>query len=168
MSETARRLAEVFEQANNETISLVAGCTEEQWQTPCPGEGRPCGVILHHVAGAHRSIARWIQMMAAGEPVVPLSTDTIDQWNERHLERHATCTRAETAELLRRNGEAAASLVRGLDDAQLARSATLFAWLPPLSVADLIEQRLIGHMRGHVMSVRQAIGQSSRGTDASA
>jgi hypothetical protein len=161
MSETAARLAEAFEQANNETIALVEGCTDAQWQTPCPKEGRSTGVVLHHVAGAHRAITRWIQLIAAGEPVTPISEETIDQWNERHLERHATCTRAETADLLRRNGEAAANLVRGLDDTQLACSATLFASRPAMSAADLIEQRLIGHMRDHMASVRRAIGQSA-------
>jgi hypothetical protein len=167
MSEWARQLAEAFEQANSDTISLVEGCTDEQWQISCSDEGRPSGVVLHHVAGAHRSISIWIKMIATGSPVAPLSAEMIDQWNERHLERHATCTRAETEQLLQRNGEAAASLVGALNDAQLARSATLFAWLPPMSVADLIEQRLIGHIRDHVASVRQAISQASQGAEAS-
>jgi hypothetical protein len=61
---------------------------------------------------------------------------------------------------LRRNGEAAARIVRALDDAQLDSSATIITGRPPLTAQQVTERILIGHVRGHLATVRTAIGGS--------
>ena len=83
-----------------------------------------------------------------------------DQLNAQHAREQANCTKAETLDLLRRNGEAAARVVRDLDDAQLDSSATIITGMPPMTAQQVTERILIGHVRGHLSTVRTAIDGS--------
>jgi hypothetical protein len=124
MSERAQALAEQFEQANNEAIAAVEGCSAARGQD----------------VGVERG---WI-----------------DQFNAQHAREQATCTKAETLDLLRRNGEAAARVVRDLDDARLDSSATIITGMPPMTAQQVTERILIGHVRGHLSTIRTASGGS--------
>ena len=83
-----------------------------------------------------------------------------DQVNAQHAREQAHCTKAETLALLRRNGEAAARVVRALDDSQLDSSATIITGRPPLTAQQVTERILIGHVRGHLATIQTAIGVS--------
>ena len=159
MSERAQALAEQFEQANNEAIAAVERCSDEQWRRHIESENRSVGVVMHHVAIAHPVIAEWVTAAARGQDV-GIERGRIDQFNAQHAREQATCTKAETLDLLRRNGEAAARVVRALDDAQLDNSATIIIGRPPLTAQQVTERILIGHVRGHLATVQAAIGAS--------
>lgn len=156
MGERAQALANRFEEANREIISTLDRCSDAQWRTKCAGETWSVGVVAHHVAESHAAIARIIQTIAAGQPLPNVTTEMIDQRNAQHAQQHADCTKQETLDLLRRNGASAAATVRGLTDEQLGRSGTLRAG--PMSAEQVVEGILIGHVRGHVTSIRAAIG----------
>jgi hypothetical protein len=161
MSERAAALATAFEDANNEVIAAVEGCSADQWAATCKDEGWSVEVAAHHVAVNHPIIAGLAQLVANGQPLPSITMDMIDAGNAQHAQEYANCTQAETLGLLRTQGQAAADMVRGLSDEQLARTAPMaFAGGQPWSAADLIERILIHHPQQHAASIKAATGRS--------
>jgi hypothetical protein len=79
--------------------------------------------------------------------------------NARHAVEHADCTKAETLALLDKGATKAAAVVRGLGDAELARTATVFADAPPMSAEQMIAGALLGHVDDHLGSIRTTVGR---------
>jgi len=160
MSERAAALAARFEATNEALIAAVQRLSEADWRATCPGEGWSVGVTAHHVAGYHLPVAQLAQGIAQGAALPEITREQIDAGNAQHAREHANCTRAETLALLRRDGAAAAAIIRGLTDEQLDRTAPLAAFGgAPWSAADVIERILIGHPQAHLASIQQAIGR---------
>jgi hypothetical protein len=84
--------------------------------------------------------------------------ETFHDLNAKHAREHATATKAETVALHKKNATAAASVVRGLSDQQLARSATVLQGMPAMSVEQLIRGVLLRHIDEHIDSVRKTVG----------
>jgi uncharacterized damage-inducible protein DinB len=158
MSGRAEELARRFEQVNDAMIATVESCSDEQWRKTCLGEQWSVGVTAHHVATAHGGIAGFVQALATGQPVPPLTSEMLDAGNAEHARQFADCTREETVELLRSGGQAAASTVRGLSDEQLDNGTEL-----PLmggrrvSAGEIVETGLIGHPASHLESIRATL-----------
>jgi ketosteroid isomerase-like protein len=147
-----------FEEANQELIGEIERLSDEEWARTCPGEGWPVGVTAHHVAASHVAVARLVEAIAAAGELPPITMDTFDQINAAHAREHAGCGRAETVELLRGEGQAAAAIVAGLRDEQLDRTASAaFLGGAEISARALIERVLIGHVAGHLESMRAAV-----------
>lgn len=158
MSERAEALASRFAAANDEFVATIEECTDAQWRTTCPDEERPVGVVAHHVAGAQRAAAGWMQAVASGQPLPPLTIELINQLNARHAERHSTTGKDETVALLRHNGQETAALIRALSDAELDRTGSAPLFGPnPISAEQIISHVLIAHIMGHLRSIRQAL-----------
>jgi hypothetical protein len=158
MSGRAEELAKRFEQANDELISTVQSCSDEQWRKTCSGEEWSVGVTAHHVGTAYGPIAKLVRALATGQPVPPLTSEMLDAGNAEHARQFANCTQEETVELLRSGGRAAADLLRGLSDEQLDNGTEL----PMLSgrrmsAAEIAELGMIGHPKGHLESIRAAL-----------
>ncbi|MBI3964093.1 MAG: DinB family protein [Chloroflexi bacterium] len=154
----AEALAERFEVANSELITVIERCTESQWQAHCTPEGWSVGVTAHHLAVDHPILAGAVQAVATGQPLPPLTSAAIDQMNAEHAAQRASYGKNETLELLRSGGAAAASAVRALGDEQLDRVGTI-PWEGdrPVSAQQLIEEKLIGHISEHLESIRAAL-----------
>ena len=158
MGSQAESLARSVEQANGELVSLLERCSDEQWRASCRAEAWPVGVTAHHVAGGHEALSNFVRLLASGQPLPPITSEMLDRMNAEHAEQYADCGRAETIELLRRNGEAAAETVRRLSDEQLDRSAPMtIMGGAPVSARQMIENVLIGHVREHATSIRAAL-----------
>lgn len=158
MSERAQTLAARFDQANNDLIVVLEGCTAEQWRMPCVDEERPIGVVAHHVAGAHRAVANWIRALVAGEPLPGLTHDDIDALNARQAARHTDPTQDETIQFVRTAGAEASAFVAGLTDEQLARSGSMPLWgEQPLTADQVIRHVLIAHITGHLKSIQRTL-----------
>jgi hypothetical protein len=161
MSGQAQILADQFEQINRDAIATIDRCTDADWQKTCANDERTVGTVAHHIAESHMAVAGLAQMAANGQPLPPLTREIIDQGNAKHAAEHTNCTKQETRELLQRNGVAAANIVRGLNDEQLARSGTLFG--NPITSAQIIEGILIDHLRGHLNNLQATAGARSVG-----
>ena len=158
MSERAAALASAFENANNAVIQAVEGCSAEQWQAVCQGEGWPVAVAAHHVAATHGSVLGLVTLVANGQELPPITMEMIDAANAQHALDFATVSREETLALLRREGENVASTLRGLTDEQLDRTAPMaFAGGQPWSAQDLVERILINHPNEHAASIKAAL-----------
>ena len=157
-SARARALAWRFEHANQGLIAMIERCSPEGWRAICADTGWSVGVQAHHVATGEAPILGVIQDAADGRPHPPMPPAKLDAINARHAAEFADVTREETAELLRRNGAAAARAYRVLSDEQLERSATLLEGGEPATVAELIEHLAIGEIERHGGYIRDVVG----------
>ena len=158
MAGRAAVLVERFEQAVAEFIGVVQGLTEEQWRRRCPDEERSVDVVARHVAKGIPYEMDVFRAIAAGRQPVTTTRAALAEMNAEDAEEWAGCGRDETVALLRDYAAAAAAEVRGWDDAQLARSGLYVEDLgEPWTVEQWIERILIGHIQGHLRSIRAAL-----------
>src|SRR5262245_36800368 len=161
MGERTEALARRIEHGARHLLAAAEGFSDAAWRTPCAGENRTVGVLVHHVASAYPAEVRFITAVAAGQPMSEVTWAMVDQGNARPAALHAECDQAQTLELLRRNSAAAAAAIRALDDTALERTAsTPLHWQAPLTVQYLIEQHPIAHPYIHLESIRAALGPS--------
>jgi hypothetical protein len=152
----AHELAERFAGLNEELVTFVQECPRSVWQSPCPDDGRSVGVVAHHIASSHAPLVQLMMVVANGEPAPSLTGAMLDQANADHTARHANCTPEEVIDLLRTDGRAAAEAIRSLNEEQLVRRASGELFGARMSVAELVENVLIGHMVLHFASMKDA------------
>jgi hypothetical protein len=158
VSERAAALATAFENANDDLIAAVEGCSPDTWGRICTNEGWAVAVAAHHVAVSHPSVLGLVQLVANGHEVPAITMDMLDARNAQQAQEFANVSREEAQEALRANGKEAADAVRSLSDEQLNRTAPMaFAGGQPWRAADLIERILIGHPVEHGQSVKATI-----------
>ena len=154
-------LAGQFEAAHDEFTYVIESLTDEQWRLHGKNfprrideedEGRPVGVIAHHVATNGDWIMERIQTMLAGGPLSPVNMRVI---NSEHAREHADVTKDEVLRLLRASRVRIASAVRAIPDNQLDIQRD--TPVGPMSAAQRVENVLIGHMKRHLGSIEAAI-----------
>jgi hypothetical protein len=64
----------------------------------------------------------------------------------------------ETIALYKQGTAAAAAVLRGLSDADLAKTGTVFAGMPPMSAEEMVRRALLDHVDEHFGSIRKTIG----------
>jgi hypothetical protein len=52
----------------------------------------------------------------------------------------------------------APAAVRGLSDAELAKTGTVFTGIPPMSAEEMVKRALLGHVDEHLGSIQKTIG----------
>ena len=153
--------AQQFEAAQDEFTRLIESLNDEQWHRMGKNfpqrindedEGRPVGVIAHHVATNGDYITERIQTMLAGGPLAPVNQRAI---NSEHARSHAGVTKDEVLRLLRASKGRIANAVRSIPDDQLDIQRSTPAG--PMSAAERVEKVLIGHMKQHQGSIEAAI-----------
>jgi uncharacterized damage-inducible protein DinB len=158
MSTRAAELARGLSAVNDELLALLERASPEQWrrQTADEGELRSVGVIAQHVAIAHTRIARRVEAFAHAQPVPAREPQLFDARNAQQARDNPDPDQRQTLDLLQRNGAAAAALVASLGDAELARTASEDPGAEVLTTEQVIELRLIGHVRSHLATIRSA------------
>jgi len=158
MGARAEQLASKFEQSCRDLEATVSRATDAQWKATTSSENWTVAAVAHHVAGGHEAISGLIDMVAKGKPLPSITMDMIHQGNAQHAKEFASAGKAETLELLKKNGAKAASIVRGLSDAELDKSASVLVGMPPMSAAQAIEGILINHVNEHHGAIRAVVG----------
>ena len=155
------QLAEQYEAAHDEFVRLVESLNDNQWHLAGKNfpvrindedEGRPLGVIAHHVATNGDWITERIQTMLAGGPLAPVNQREV---NSEHARTHANVTKDEVLRLMRASRARIANAVRAIPDDQLDIQRSTPAG--PMSAAERVEKVLIGHMKQHQGSIEAAI-----------
>jgi hypothetical protein len=67
-----------------------------------------------------------------------------------------------TIDLLGQGAATTVAVIRGLSDEQLAKSGTIIAGAPPMTVEQLITAGLLAHIDDHFGSIRKTITTTSR------
>jgi uncharacterized protein (TIGR03083 family) len=155
MGAQAEALAAKFEQENNALTAAIEGLSDAQWQALTAEEGWTVAATAHHIAGGHQAIAGLVQAHANGQGQ-PVSFAALNEGNAQHAQQFKGASKAEVLALMRSGGAAAAEIVRGLSDEQLARTGQFADGMPPLTVQQMIELILIGHVQSHGASIKNA------------
>jgi hypothetical protein len=158
MGARADALAKQFEATSQALTDAVARLTDADWRKTTAAEKWSVGVVAHHVARGHAAIGGLVKAVASGQAVPHLTMAMIHEQNAQHAREHANCTKADTLELHKKNAAAAAALVRGLSDADLDRSGTVLAEMPPMTAQQVVERVLINHVNEHLGSIRATVG----------
>jgi len=159
MGARAEQLASKLDESCREINGVVKRLSDAEWKKVTSAEKWPVGVVAHHVAEGHAGISRLVQNLAKGQPMPHMTMDMIHAGNAKHAKEQANVTKAETLSLLRANGAKAVTIVRGFSDAELERSGTVLAGMPPMTAAQAIEGILINHVHEHLGSIKATAGQ---------
>lgn len=157
------RLAELtgrFDAAAEGAIALVESVPDARWTDRTAAEGWTIAAVAHHIARAFLPEARLIRQVATGEPIMAAYRDwsLIHAANAEGKDRHAACTKAEVVDLVRANRTEALAIIGDLRDDQLDNAAVVpILGDEPRSAGWLIERLLIGHIEGHLASIRATL-----------
>ena len=157
-SAQALALAERLEQGARALAAFAATLTAAQWQTPVPHDGRPIGVIVHHVASVYPLEIQIAQTIAGGQPLAGVTMDDVHALNAAHALEHAAVTKETALDLLRRNSAAAADAIRALTDEQLAQAAPASLYADaPLTCQFVLEDHAVRHSYHHLARITRAL-----------
>ena len=157
MGAKAEALAKQFEAKAQEATAVMERLSDADWKKMTAGEKWPVGVTAHHMAGAHEPIANIVKTVSTGQSIPNLTLDMLHESNAKHAKEFASCTKAETLALHKKGVAAAAAIVRGISDDQLAKSGTVLTGVPPMSAEQAITGILINHMQEHLGSIQKTI-----------
>jgi hypothetical protein len=157
MANRSEELAKQFEAKVRDAEAVLQKLSDADWKKVTAAEKWPVGVTAHHLASAFEPIAGIVTGIVSGALPGNFTSAMLNDLNARHAREHASCTKAETIALLKRNAAAAAAGVRGLRDEQLAKRATVLTDAPPMTAEQMITGALIGHVDEHIGSIRKTV-----------
>ena len=158
VSRRANALADRLEQGARALAALAASLTDAEWQIRLPKDGRPIGVVVHHVASMYPIEIGLAQRLAAGEPIVGVTWAIVDEINAKHATEYEAVTKDEALDLLRRNSEAAAEAIRALSDEELNQAAPLSLNADaPLTCQFMLEDHAVRHSYHHLAKIRATL-----------
>ena len=158
MSRRTEALAARLEQGARALAAFASTLTDAEWHTRVPKDGRKVGVVVHHVATMYPLEIQLAQVLATGKPVTGVTWDAVAELNAKHATEFAGVSKADTVALHKKNAAAAAAVVRGLNDDQLAKSGKVLAEAPPMSAEQIVTGILINHIDDHYGSIRKTVG----------
>ena len=158
MGTRSEALGKQFEAKAQEAVAGIEPLSDADWKKVTEAEHWTVGVTAHHLASALEPVSGMVTAIASGQWRGHFSRAMLDEMNARHAQEHANCTKAETIALLKRGAAAAAAVVRGLTDDQLAKSGTVFTDAPAMTTEQLIINGLITHIDAHFGSIRKTVG----------
>ncbi len=160
MGARTEALATEFEAKAREALGTLEKLDDADWKKVTAAEKWTVGVAAHHLAGGLEAVAGIVSALASGTLTRGVFTRAmLDERNAEHAREYADCTKAETVALFEKNAVTAAAVLRGLDDAQLAKTGTVFTDLPPMTAEQLIMLSLLGHIDDHMSSIRKTTGR---------
>jgi hypothetical protein len=157
MGAKAETLAKQFEAKVQEATKLLEKLSDAEWKKVTSAEKWPVCVVAHHMAMGHEGIGNLVKSAASGQHKPSISMGDIEQMNAKHAKEFATVGKAETLALHKKNAAAAPAMVRGLDDAALARSAEALKGMPPMSTEQMVVGILCGHIDDHIASIKKTV-----------
>ena len=152
MSRRSELLAERIEQGATGLAAFVEGLSEEEWQTPISStDRRSIGVVVHHVASMYPVEIELARTIAAGNAVLDVTPEAVNQMNAQHALERAHVNKTETLELLLQNSRSAADKVRGLTDEHLDQAAPFgLTFGAPVTAQFVIEDHALRHSWHHL------------------
>ena len=150
-------LADRLERGARSLIALASTLTEEEWRTRV-ADGRPIGVLVHHVASMYPIEIQLALVLAEGTPVTGVTWQDIHALNAKHAAEHDAVTKDEAIDLLRVNSQSAAAAVRSLTHAALDQAAPVsLNDDAPLTCQFFIEDHAMRHSYHHLAGIRAAL-----------
>jgi len=152
------RLADRLERGARELADFARSLTDAEWRMTTPGDGRPVGVIVHHVATVYPLEIHLAQLMAAGTPIVGVTWATVREMNAAHAMEHGGATKQEALVLLAENSAGAADAIRMLSDDDLDRAVPVSLYGDAeLTCQFMLEDHAVRHSLHHLSRLRAAV-----------
>lgn len=156
---TVQQLLVQVEGAVVATTAVIEKCSEGDWETAVPDEGRTVGVVLHHIAYAIPFVVEWAINLAQGEGAPAISYDDIHGLNHQHAEAQANIDKTTTLALLQSNAQAAQEQLSQLTDADLQVSATFpLIGGQAITTQQMVQWFLVNHAHNHLETIHNTIG----------
>jgi hypothetical protein len=158
MGKRANALADRIEQGAGALAALAESLSDAEWQAIVPGEERPVGVLIHHVASVYPLEVQLAQGLAMGKPIVGVTWDAVAEMNAGHARDNAGASKQDTLELLRRNSKQAADAIRSLNDDDLDNAAPVSLNSDATLTAQFfIEDHALRHSMHHLANIRAVL-----------
>jgi hypothetical protein len=158
MGAKGEAFAKQFEAKVEEATALLEKLSDADWKKTTAAEKWTVAATAHHVASGNEPLTHIIKTIAAGQALPHFTREMLDDMNAQHAKEFAGCTKPETIALHKKGAAAAAATVRGLSDAELAKTGTVFTGTPPMSAEEMVKGALLGHIDEHFGSIRKTIG----------
>jgi hypothetical protein len=158
MGAKAEALAKQYEAKVQEATGVLEKLSDADWKKVTAAEKWSVGVTAHHVAGSHEPIANILKTVATGQAMPNFTMDMLNDMNAQHAKEFANCTKADTIALHKKGAAAAATVLRGLSDEQLAKSGTVLAGMPAMSAEQIATGILMNHIDDHFGSIKKTVG----------
>ena len=159
MGAKGEALARQFETKVTEATRLLEKLSDADWMKTTSAEQWTVAATAHHIASSYEPITRIIKTIASGQALPYFTRQMLDEMNAEHAREFAACMKAETIALHTRGAAATAAAVRDLSDAELAKTSSVFAGMPPMSAEDMVKGALLGHIDEHFGSIRDTVGR---------
>jgi hypothetical protein len=159
MGAKGEAFAKQFEAKVKEATALLEKLSDTDWRKTTAAEKWTVAATAHHIAGSYEPVAHIVKTIAAGQALPHFTRQMLDEMNAQHAKEFAACTKPETIALHEKGAAAAAAVVRGLSDAELAKTGTVFTGMPPVSAEDMVNGALLGHIDEHFGSIRKTVGR---------
>lgn len=154
MSARTEALADRIVQGAETLATYAEGLSDSQWTTPSP-DGRPVGVVVHHVANVYPLEIDVALLLADGKRV-DATWDDIHTMNAGHAKEFAGVSKQDAIAHLRSKSAEAAERVRAMTDAQLDGAATLALYNDATLTAQFfIEDHPVRHSLHHLAKIKQ-------------
>ena len=163
MGRRAESLAARIEEGAAGLAAFAEGVSDAEWRTPVPGsgrDGRPVGVIVHHVASVYPIEIDLAKTIAGGKAVTEVTWAAVAVMNAKHAHDQAGVTKTAALELLRKNSREAAAAVRAFTDEQLDQAAPFsLSFGAPVTAQFVLEDHAVRHSWHHLAHIRSALGR---------
>jgi hypothetical protein len=158
MSKRSEKLATTLEQGARALADLAGRLTDAEWKMNLPKDGRPIGVVIHHVADIYPLEIQLAQKLADGGELTDVTWPAVHQLNAGHARDHHNASKEDTLALLSRNAAAAAAVVRAMTDEQLDKVApnSMYGGAP-LTCQFFLEDHAVRHSFHHAARIREAL-----------
>lgn len=162
MSQTnAAVLLSRYTQALDDALATVEPLTADDLRRQSPENQCSAAALVAHIAIVDDNVAGWIQTLAAGEALPPITMADIDRNNAEQAKRNDGLGKDELLARLRTSGVTMTSVLRALDDNDLTRSGTFTLAGGEIDVQTLIELAVLAHTAEHLASLRAAVGEAT-------
>jgi hypothetical protein len=152
-------LATQLEGKARDAVATLEKLSDADWKKTTAAEKWTIAATAHHLAGGLEAVSGIVTGLVAGAPPRGEFTRAmLDQMNAQHAKEHANSTKAETIALFQKGAATASTMLRGLNDDQLAKSGTVFSDAPPMTAEQLIMGGLLTHIDEHIGSIRKTVG----------
>ena len=158
MGAKGEAFARQFETKVEEATALLEKLSDADWKKTTAAEKWTVAVTAHHIARSYEPVTHIIKTIAAGQALPHFTPQMLDEMNAQHAKEFGSYTKLETIALHKKGAAAAAAALRGLSDAELAKTGTVFTGMPPVSAEELVKLILLGHIDSHFGSIRNTIG----------
>lgn len=158
MNTRSEALAARLEAGAAALADFAASLSPDHWAMPTPKDGRPVGVIVHHVASIYPLEIQLAQALAAGNAIEGVTWDAVAELNSGHAAANAAVSVEEALALLKTNSAAAAAAIRALSDAELDSAAPVSLYGgAPLTCQFFLEDHAVRHSYHHLAKLKAAL-----------